>query len=251
MFVFAKMLPLHCDIQTFIEYAVAPYVGAWIETSLLHIARWLRRSHPTWVRGLKPMTKDVISVAKGRTLRGCVDWNHWCPLSLHILWVAPYVGAWIETTGCCNWETSGQSHPTWVRGLKHHLWEWARWTVCRTLRGCVDWNMLFIIISTNSLSRTLRGCVDWNNFKIYICTKIKVAPYVGAWIETSKNKVTVIIQPSHPTWVRGLKHVRGCEHQTNGCVAPYVGAWIETGTNVGLPCGLLSRTLRGCVDWNW
>ena len=26
------MLPLHCDIQTFIEYAVAPYVGAWIET---------------------------------------------------------------------------------------------------------------------------------------------------------------------------------------------------------------------------
>ena len=28
------MLPLHCDIQTFIEYAVAPYVGAWIETTL-------------------------------------------------------------------------------------------------------------------------------------------------------------------------------------------------------------------------
>lgn len=27
------MLPLHCDIQTFIEYAVAPYVGAWIETT--------------------------------------------------------------------------------------------------------------------------------------------------------------------------------------------------------------------------
>ena len=29
------MLPLHCDIQTFIEYAVAPYVGAWIETIVL------------------------------------------------------------------------------------------------------------------------------------------------------------------------------------------------------------------------
>lgn len=29
------MLPLHCDIQTFIEYAVAPYVGAWIETNNL------------------------------------------------------------------------------------------------------------------------------------------------------------------------------------------------------------------------
>ena len=33
-------------------------------------------------------------------------------------WVAPYVGAWIETAcgnlcGCL-----GESHPTWVRGLK-------------------------------------------------------------------------------------------------------------------------------------
>ena len=47
------MLPLHCDIQTFIEYAVAPYVGAWIETliSLAVIVRF--KSHPTWVRGLK------------------------------------------------------------------------------------------------------------------------------------------------------------------------------------------------------
>ena len=35
LFVFAKLLPLHCDIQTFIEYAVAPYVGAWIETKTL------------------------------------------------------------------------------------------------------------------------------------------------------------------------------------------------------------------------
>ena len=31
------MLPLHCDIQTFIEYAVAPYVGAWIETVVIYI----------------------------------------------------------------------------------------------------------------------------------------------------------------------------------------------------------------------
>ena len=46
------MLPLHCDIQTFIEYAVAPYVGAWIETSTL--------------------TPNVEALA-GRTLRGCVD----------------------------------------------------------------------------------------------------------------------------------------------------------------------------------
>ena len=69
------MLPLHCDIQTFIEYAVAPYVGAWIETHQAvrwqghqqvapYVGAWIEtrsypptgqraESHPTWVRGLK------------------------------------------------------------------------------------------------------------------------------------------------------------------------------------------------------
>ena len=28
----AFFITLHCDIQTFTEYAVAPHVGAWIET---------------------------------------------------------------------------------------------------------------------------------------------------------------------------------------------------------------------------
>ena len=46
------MLPLHCDIQTFIEYAVAPYVGAWIETDY---------------------DSDKLPTAPRRTLRGCVD----------------------------------------------------------------------------------------------------------------------------------------------------------------------------------
>ena len=33
---------------------------------------------------------------------------------------------------------------------------------------------------------------------------------------------------SHPTWVRGLKHVMRLTFHTVICVAPYVGAWIET-----------------------
>ncbi len=32
---------------------VAPYVGAWIETSLWLSERTAARSHPMWVRGLK------------------------------------------------------------------------------------------------------------------------------------------------------------------------------------------------------
>ena len=37
-----------------------------------------------------------------------------------------------------------------------------------------------------------------------------VAPRVGAWIETKKD--TIDFQwtlPSHPVWVRGLKHIIG------------------------------------------
>ena len=56
---------------------VAPYVGAWIETQdAPFIAEGFRQSHPTWVRGLKPV---IMNTAKTETI------------------VAPYVGAWIET----------------------------------------------------------------------------------------------------------------------------------------------------------
>ena len=56
------------------------------------------QSHPMWVRGLKLLTVN-------RTLTDIL--------------VAPYVGAWIETSHpqkegqCQDW-----SHPMWVRGLK-------------------------------------------------------------------------------------------------------------------------------------
>ena len=55
---------------------------------------------------------------------------------------------------------------------------------------------------------------------------MKVAPYVGAWIETI-GLLPLIDESdtSHPTWVRGLKLVV---------------------VEIGLPC--FRRTLRGCVD---
>ena len=37
---------------------------------------------------------------------------------------------------------------------------------------------------------------------------------------------------SHPTWVRGLKHVKMNPMPLASSVAPYVGAWIETHTNI-------------------
>ena len=145
--------------------------------------------------------------------------------------VAPLVGAWIEINSFassirkCNW-----SHPSWVRGLKcigiiTHL----KVNLCRTPRGCVDWNLNLIYISLAQCSRTPRGCVDWNLLHItyynnlqnvaplvgawieirYICclsTSFYVAPLVGAWIEIIEDCRTKGQNPlSHPSWVRGLK----------------------------------------------
>ena len=77
-------------------FDVAPYVGAWIETSVIAAGQRMRPSHPTWVRGLKQTAgfkldniamshptwvrglkqfrdKYDLIASKGRTLRGCVD----------------------------------------------------------------------------------------------------------------------------------------------------------------------------------
>ena len=40
-------------IQLTLNMAVAPYVGAWIETQLNLSVMTRIESHPTWVRGLK------------------------------------------------------------------------------------------------------------------------------------------------------------------------------------------------------
>ena len=55
------------------------------------------QSHPTWVRGLKLLV-------------------HRYNRKPH--YVAPYVGAWIETISFIWLFEDNMSHPTWVRGLK-------------------------------------------------------------------------------------------------------------------------------------
>ena len=274
------------------------------------------RSHPTWVRGLKLSKKYYLSHIFGRTLRGCVDWNtartvddekwngrtlrgcvDWNSSKLTCWrpnWVAPYVGAWIETDiynnsrhhrtvapyvgawietimfcitflfwqvapyvgawietqcpqGTCksswshptwvrglklNWKSATMkrqlSHPTWVRGLKLGRPSKGNTRPCRTLRGCVDWNMVAMPQSVVKQSRTLRGCVDWNTGENAMLPNALVAPYVGAWIETRSF------------WAS----------ENFFSVAPYVGAWIETIWESTKYFGTPSRTLRGCVDWN-
>ena len=63
---------------------------------------------------------------------------------------------------------------------------------------------------------------------MYYVGLTSVAPYVGAWIETSKEPFERMNATSHPTWVRGLKLIQILLNWVIMIVAPYVGAWIET-----------------------
>ena len=122
---------------------VAPYVGAWIETS---------NSPSLFCR--QP--------------------------------VAPYVGAWIETFGRARRSGYFASHPTWVRGLKLNLF-------CVLVFAAQVAPYVGAWIETQTTRRDER--------------EQQVAPYVGAWIETAVLKDTSEDFKSHPTWVRGLKLV--------------------------------------------
>ena len=122
---------------------------------------------------------------------------------------------------------AGESHPTWVRGLKSQ-----RRGVPRPERVAPHVGA-WIEIEAPSERRQTYG----------------VAPHVGAWIEIRPMTRSGIQGKSHPTWVRGLKltldgltgvnpvshptWVRGLKFPVRlvplrlVSVAPHVGAWIE------------------------
>ena len=148
-------------------------------------------SHPVWVRGLKQIVKLSPIHNLCRTPCGCVDWNDHFELFVFILivshpvwvrglklllntgyhevwYVAPRVGAWIETRHPNNQQYVYMSHPVWVRGLKHeyispyhhpHHKSHPVW-----VRG-----LKHFLNASNSMWHT-------------------VAPRVGAWIETAHTR---------------------------------------------------------------
>ena len=81
---------------------------------------------------------------------------------------------------------------------------------------------------------------------ISLCSR--VAPYVGAWIETDFKKQALwhcLVAPYVGAWIE-TESYETYDESTD--VAPYVGAWIET--IVLAECHVTDggRTLRGCVD---
>ena len=118
---------------------VAPYVGAWIETILTLQIFVNEKSHPTWVRGLKPSTA-TISVL---TPKSHPTWVRGLKLfpnpTVWQITVAPYVGAWIETVNGTTIIQILLVAPYVGAWIETPLGAYAGKGVgSRTLRGCVD-----------------------------------------------------------------------------------------------------------------
>ena len=96
---------------------VAPYVGAWIETSAVGVVD----------------TPNHVAPYVGAWIETLL-----VPILLRLVLVAPYVGAWIETSAVGVVDTPNQSHPMWVRGLKRNQHPSHGAQIRRTLCGCVD-----------------------------------------------------------------------------------------------------------------
>ena len=81
-----------------LKTAVAPLVGAWIETKTLVGTHDNEKSHPSWVRGLK---RFAVVIVIGNFLS-------------HHSWVRG-----LKQRYACSKKFLQRSHPSWVRGLKH------------------------------------------------------------------------------------------------------------------------------------
>ena len=51
------------SLKSMTGYGVAPHVGAWIEIEMLSTKSEEKRSHPTWVRGLKLIEEACSTIS--------------------------------------------------------------------------------------------------------------------------------------------------------------------------------------------
>ena len=190
-------------------YVVAPFAGAWIEIincrlNHLTVSRRSLRGSVDWnnklpfnpsvgvsrsLRGSvdwNQKTCNKRAIICGRSLRGSVDWNEFNDVSFVWFSVAPFAGAWIEIAMKELKDLVNTVAPfagAWIEIYPFE--EVACMSDCRSLRGSVDWNGLFMLLKSqeklslpsrerglkSSLSampppppprRSLRGSVDWN-----------------------------------------------------------------------------------------
>ncbi len=141
--------------------------------------------------------------------------------------VAPFMGAWIETTSSNSSNKSAPVAPfmgAWIETLSS------------------------VLSSTNSIVAPFMGAWIETNSTRVVSVPMAVAPFMGAWIETWHRPATSWANSSHPSWVRGLKPARTVGDVVEHQVAPFMGAWIETKSLPLYHHLLACRTLHGCVD---
>ena len=140
------------------------------------------------------------------------------------------MGAWIETLygHPCSDELVGRAPRGRVdRNVTFDIGEFGE--NGRAPRGRVDRNFHKIDEPNKRSRRAPRGRVDRNALvPVADAASLRVAPPVGAWIETTGKR----------------------EQPEVDRVAPPVGAWIETGTSAPTPAGATGRAPRGRVDRN-
>ena len=214
---------------TNLSSSVAPFMGAWIEMSILRFfgdrikCRSLHgsvdwnsdyfgipyrtvQSLPSWERGLKSMDGQTEICPKSRSLHGSVDWN----------FLYDFLGVMI-------W-----SLPSWERGLKcFYYMKTKEWPEVAPFMGA--WIEIWVGMKT--------------------VNRITVAPFMGAWIEIHHTPLTTIwntVAPFMGAWIE----IRQYTHNLTGLscrslhgsvdwnkqnrtitaisiVAPFMGAWIE------------------------
>ena len=211
---------------------VAPRVGAWIETEIL----------------LVPRSLLVVAPRVGAWIETT------CQRSWHqIQSVAPRVGAWIETiatrislsilcgrtpSGCVDWNTlaelikssTAESHPEWVRGLKHYQQTSSKKTD-EVAPRVGAWIETYV---KKPKAKDGKSHPEWVRglkqvYMQYIHGRVESHP---EWVRGLKHHVDVGLDLpcwSHPEWVRGLKLYYFCICHFHNTVASRVGAWIETG----------------------
>ena len=187
-------------------------------------------SHPSWVCGLKPWNQKKSLLAKGHTLRGCVDWNLSEKLKTNKICCH-------TLRGCVDWniyllaKSWGiiASHPSWVCGLKLRNER----EVSMHQQSHPSW-----VCGLKPHGRN-RALVIFKSHPSWVCGLKHREP------EKGENNTS-----SHPSWVCGLKPTCGCSamiailsHTLRGCV-DWNFCWVDDNFLVE------SHTLRGCVDWN-
>ena len=143
---------------------VAPFAGAWIEIKKF----WTphpreKKSHPSRVRGLKYYVK----------LASCLnEKSH------------PSRVRGLKLTGINTGLRISESHPSRVRGLKLFTqYLFIIWRQVAPFAGAWIEILMVLLIIWLRKCRTLRGCVDWNIHANPSDGESGVAPFAGAWIE--------------------------------------------------------------------